>query len=584
MNRERYTERIQALRNQVTELVARIPTASADNKLASMFQIHATHVLGDSKTKGDIEGENAALELLERAVKLYVNNQQLWEAANTRQACGLCYVQMYQKHCSGAPLQRAKDLDNAMKHFTCAHEAFVAIDASFQIGIANYWIALIQYEAWCQGWMRGTEVLESITNAENYMDRQRNEVSVLQGLSAIESKQRLSTDKHTRNMYRFALQICLKEGDIKSAWQWVQNAKARSLSDLLGLGLLVPQSIRTSIQENAAARSLFQEEQELLSKVRMVPPLERFSLRTKLDMHRSKMRSVPALKQLLDMREGSPLRWEGLPKLQQLDSSGGTLERRATVFVDWIAKADDVLLLTVRDAETPAVHHLSVSACQIRSWVEKFHASYGGREDIIMEMNDADNPLRTLDALIAPLATTSAPDDLIVMCPTDFMHSLPLHALLLPNGDTRTTLLERNPTVYCASLTTFAQCCQRAADAVPQSMMSRDVLAIYEPSPDHEDFDYDEQKDIYADATALGAQIKAMNVLCGDQVTPGFFKGVVGNSHLLYFHGHCDLVKDRITEQSFRLSDGHGAAGMPHFPRNAPSHNLANQYTQHLSR
>jgi hypothetical protein len=350
---------------EVNELSERIPTASAESKLASMFQIHSGHLLGESMAKGDIEGENAALDLLERAVKLYLKNQQLWEAANARQACGLCYFQMYQKHLSGAPLQRAKDLDNSLKQFTCAQEAFVAIDATFQIGIANYWIALTLYEAWCYGWISGKEVLDSIIKAENYMYRQRNEVTVMQGLSAIESKQRLSTDKHTRDIYRLALQICIKEGDVRNSWQWVQNAKARSLSDLLGLGMLIPQALRTSIEENPAARSLFQEEERLVSKVRMVPDLERFSLRTKLDMHRSKMRDIPALKQLLDMREGVPLGLDALPKLPQPDLRSDAPKGRVTVFADWIVKADEILLFTVRDRETPAVHHLSVSASLI---------------------------------------------------------------------------------------------------------------------------------------------------------------------------------------------------------------------------
>lgn len=561
-NRERYTKLIHTLMGKVNELLEKIPTAPAEIKLANMLQTSVGHLLGDSKAKGDFEGENTALDLLEQALKLYLKNQQLGDAANIRQTCGMCHWQMYQKHLSGALSQRVKDLDNALTQFTYAQEAFVAIDSPYQVGIANYWIAMIQYEVWRYGWISGKEVLSGITKAVNYVDRQRNEVSVMQGLSAIQTKQRFSTNENTRDMYKCALEVCIKEGDMRSSWQWVQNAKARSLSDLLGLGMLVPQALRTSITEDPAAQSQFQEEENIVSKIQMVPDLERFSLRAKLDMHRSKMRDIPALKQLLDMREGVPLGLEALPKLTQQEPSGDTLKERVTIFADWIVKADEMLLFTVREGETPAIHYLSVSASQIRSWVEEFDASYDGREEILMEMNDADNPLRTLDPLIAPLATVSAPGDLIVMCPTDTLHSLPLHALLLANRDSRTSLLERNPTVYCASLTTFSQCCQRAADAVPRSMIARDVFAIYEPLLDQVDFDYDERNDIYTNAPALGTQIKARNVLCGDQVTPEAFKKVANNSHLLYFHGHCDLMKEKITEQSLRLSDGHGAVGI----------------------
>jgi hypothetical protein len=326
--------------------------------------------------------------------------------------------------------------------------------------------------------------------------------------------------------------------------------------------MLVPQALRTSISENPEAQSLFEEEEGLLSNIAMVPELERFSLRAKLDMHRAKMRDIPVLKQLLDMREGVPLGLEALPKLPQPRLSNETPKERVTVFADWIVLDNEILLFTVRDGEIPTIHHLPVSASRIQTWVKEFDASSEGREDSIMEMNDADNPLRTLDPLIAPLATVSTPGDLIIMCPTDMLHSLPLHALLLPNQNSITTLLERNPTVYCASLTAFAHCCQRAADAVSQRMIGRDVLAIYEPFQDQQDFDYDEQSDIYANALALGDQLHARGILCGDQVTPEAFKRIISNSHLLFFHGHCDLVKDQITEQSLRLSDGHGAASM----------------------
>ena len=189
----------------------------------------------------------------------------------------------------------------------------------------------------------------------------------------------------------------------------------------------------------------------------MAPDPERFSLRVKLDTHRLKMRDIPALKQLLDMREGVPLGLDALPKFPPPELTSGTSKGGVTVFADWIVKDNEILLFTVRNEETPAVHHLPVSLSLISSWIKEYYANYDAREDCVMEMNDTDNPIRALDPLIAPLATVSNPGDLIVMCPTGNLHSLPLHALLLTNGNRRTTLLERNPTVYCASLTTFAQ-------------------------------------------------------------------------------------------------------------------------------
>ncbi len=181
----------------------------------------------------------------------------LWDVlANRDQQTSFFDIELAPENFSGPKLPRTKDLGNASRQFICAEEAFVAIDATFQINVAKYWVAMIQYEAWRYGWMSGKEVLDSVLKPEKYINRWRNEISILQGLSAIENKQRLSIDKHARHMYRLALQVRLKEGYMKDAWQWVQKAKRRSLSDILGLGALVPQGLLLAIGQNPEAQPL----------------------------------------------------------------------------------------------------------------------------------------------------------------------------------------------------------------------------------------------------------------------------------------------------------------------------------------
>jgi hypothetical protein len=445
-----------------------------------------------------------------------------------------------------------------MRFFCCARDAFVAIDAKSQIGEANYWIALLNYEAWTKGWAPGKEVLDSILDAEKYMDQQRNEISVLGGVDALTNKQQLSANKHTRDMYRFALQICLQESDISNAWQWVQKAKARSLSDILGLGMLIPKELRVSIDQDLKAKELFEEEEQLLRAIQRASDSDKFPLRTKLEEHRTQMAEIATLKQLLDLREGVPVNLTALSKSSGLNANTETDHQRRIIFADWAIKSNDIFLFVSVDGNIPRSYHLPVKLGEVHEWIKSYWNTKEGREKVTRRMNDWDNPLQELQDLIEPLMADSSKGDLVILSPTDILHQIPLHALLFSNGE---LLLVRNPVVYCASLTAFAQCCNQYHGHPPLAMTKRDIVAVYEPLPDDTNFDEVERDEVYQVVQEQGATIKASRIMTGHQATPKAFMDMVGTSDMLYFHGHCDTVQKSITEQSLRLSDTEGNPG-----------------------
>lgn len=63
---------------------------------------------------------------------------------------------------------------------------------------------------------------------------------------------------------------------------------------------------------------------------------------------------------------------------------------------------------------------------------------------------DRDNlPLQELKSLVTPLERHTDPGDLLVFCPSNYLHQIPLHALELSDGE---VLIHRNPITYCYSL------------------------------------------------------------------------------------------------------------------------------------
>ena len=59
------------------------------------------------------------------------------------------------------------------------------------------------------------------------------------------------------------------------------------------------------------------------------------------------------------------------------------------------------------------------------------------------------SPLSDLKPLVSPLLQYTAAPSVLVCCPSNYLHQIPLHALELPDG---TVLIRRNPVIYCHSL------------------------------------------------------------------------------------------------------------------------------------
>lgn len=170
---------------------------------------------------------------------------------------------------------------------------------------AKYWLAPVQYVARISHWKTSKEVLESLTAAERGFDDRRNEISISSTLTAVQENQRLAQDIHVRDVYRFAFQICLLERDPVQAWHWVQIAEARSLSDTLGLGYIVPETLLAAIAADQKAKELCEREKCLVRQILTSSGLGRFDIRVQLGALETRMAAHASLKTLLDLRHGA---------------------------------------------------------------------------------------------------------------------------------------------------------------------------------------------------------------------------------------------------------------------------------------
>jgi tetratricopeptide (TPR) repeat protein len=575
--RNQNDESIDVIKRALSLMEEYIPSLS-DPSMAIRQRAHLRQSQGSllvmmSTLQAEIDLELAALQAFKEAKDLYLKENLIGQAAIVLQHQALVHLSIFQKFERRNDPETHQALENALKLFR------VTLDSVKSLGLValswenSYWVAHCQYRQWRRGSCPAETLSDSLRSAERFVDQQRQEVSILSGIEAVSTKRRLSSDEHVRNIYRFAIDVFHRRDDWQEAWQWVQKSKARSLSDLLGLGALVPQSLIDRIQEQKTTRDLYEGERKLFERLSAASDIDRFPMRIQLEHHQKTMKEHHHLKELLNMREGVPVPLEEL----RVASSppGRSRQGRGIVFVDWFIAQFDISVVVIKSDGEIAIRTLPITAADIQDWVSKYISGGtrpGSPEDDgnalsgLKEDDEADEgPLRQLDILVAPLNDLSSSDDLLVFCPTGILHSIPLHALRVGPEREREILITRNPIVYCASLTSFAQCCRQASLNTPGRNSSRkSLLAVYEPWPDnprgHGAFNHEEQQEVYSSVRSLAQDLKGES-FSGDTVTSDIVRHCLELSHLIHFHGHCDFEKEIIAEQSLQISGGPNIIG-----------------------
>lgn len=135
------------------------------------------------------------------------------------------------------------------------------------------------------------------------------------------------------------------------------------------------------------------------------------------------------------------------------------------------------------------------------------------------------------------------------MCATDQLHSMPLHAATITK-DSKKSLIERNPVVYCPSMTVFEQCVRRAndrdeSDGKPERQT---LLSVYEkPVPDIED--WQEQRDeAYEMCRDLASNSDSVKVLTGAEVDKARFRRECEDAKIVHFLGHCEAERGNLPQ------------------------------------
>ncbi|EON69908.1 hypothetical protein W97_09172 [Coniosporium apollinis CBS 100218] len=207
--------------------------------------------------------------------------------------------------------------------------------------------------------------------------------------------------------------------------------------------------------------------------------------------------------------------------------------QKDAICVDWVMVGESIWMFTVRAGEQPEAHELDISLGKVSSWIK------GNLKAEALRRPNANDRMRKLDALVAPLATASKKEELLIFCPAGMLGALPLHALQIDGN----LILERNPVVYSSSLAVLQHCLLRRSD---RSDNGREVTIIGNP-----------KEDLAAAEESVNAVSKRFNTqpLLGSAATKSAFEDKAGSTAIFHYHGHAYFKVEDPLSSAFKMND-----------------------------
>jgi CHAT domain-containing protein/tetratricopeptide (TPR) repeat protein len=483
------------------EVARQLAGRAGAQRLGNLQQLRAQLL----QVRGDLDGVEAAFRA---ALTTYESAEMAMEAANCRFLVGVLRLNRANTQLEPHFAVAEQQLREALDYYERAGMRSQAADTHFMF--ARLYSDAEPRVADELGQQLLDATLEHLHRAEEAYDAVRREYAVGSVLEAQAGKHALIARSH--RIYELALElVCLRRPDPSLAWRWTQRSKARALADTLGGGTIAPRRLLAALEARPDALALVGRERELVGRIDK-QPAERLRLRAQLAALHEEMSCDPQLADYLELRVGAAIEPDDLVAM----AGDPSTRKRGIVFVDWIAVGDALVLIALRPGGDPALVPLAMTLSEVR----RFVAENLGR-NFRLTLRDAPALLRDCDALIAPLADLSAPDELLVLSPTGPLHALALHALEL-DGE---PLVARNAVVFCPSLAVLRHCLARGTpDRAPRS-----AALFGDPSGD---------RGAAAELVRRLGERFATPPLVRGEVTRAGFETAVADRDLVHFQGH----------------------------------------------
>ncbi|KAF2464998.1 uncharacterized protein BDR25DRAFT_380039 [Lindgomyces ingoldianus] len=331
---------------------------------------------------------------------------------------------------------------------------------------------------------------------------------------------------------------------------WIQRSKARALTDLLGQTTNIPRSVGRLFLEEPSAAALWEDCLATLRRRENASIKELVGVRDEFQRITRQLRSEhPRIQPFLDIHSGEAISPSELEKL------GHTLGPSA-VMVEWVHAPtfpNDIFLVVYREGIISRVRPLEgITMAEVDDWIENYlHVEEDpGMPSAVLNDGQAKENLNELKPLVKLLAELTEKGETLVLCPTQGLHRLPLHAISL--GKPSQPLIQRNPVVYIQSLSLLRLCQESFQQPILDTESPFTATLFNTLGQSHKS---EEELSMKESITQI-SQILHTHPIDQPVGAKNAFRSQALQSNILHIHGHADFkITGRDVRQSLLLRE-----------------------------
>jgi hypothetical protein len=318
--------------------------------------------------------------------------------------------------------------------------------------------------------------------------------------------------------------------------EWAQKKKARSVTEALGAEIILPNALLAKANEDEHAQKLLQLEAEHQRSIDRNEG-DMIDLSRAINAVRHEMRSCPSLIDVMSLRDGQALNRAQIRSLAQGLGENVLIVDYVCVPSAFTALRYQIIPMVYKRGELVSAKFVTqdLDLESVKLWISTY---LDDQKPLLKE----ENALDYLYPLVEAAVNFSNPGDPIVLCPTDILFRVPLHAIQLPGGQ---HWIQRNPIIYTQSLSILRLCQTSAAGLDPAC--NPKVLAIQALSD--KDLKLPEAADM-----AFACRTKA-RLLQREALNKQSLLQACTKAELIHFYGHVSYDQPKALDQYLAIRD-----------------------------
>lgn len=408
-----------------------------------------------------------------------------------------------------------------------------------------YWAELILDQATSPGHFKRLvpKAVEQYTIAHDLLDLIRQGIGESpRRFGDWTAKRRVRDDEDKESTPNNAVTCLILADKLVEAWQWIQRWKAASLAETVGLQArkvsMTKASCVARMQDPEGFRMLEREDRlgEDLVKGRCDGYAPLAEAQTEYNRLLAQLRQRSSMRTILSLRGQLPI-----SKLEFDNSVAGSAGDM--VNVDWVHLGNNLLIVISRPRGRIDYEDVGDFDELMRDLNECF-------DEADLKTKSPERIFGQFEDVIKPLQCYTRRGEVLVLSPTENMHRLPLHALML-NGE---PLIKRNPVVYSYGASLMAICAVRRR----ASTAYRDSKAVVVGNPRNDSTETRVAASMDESSRAVAMQLRTGTDFISRRygIRNDEFNQAASGAAILHYHGHAKYHSRFATETGLMLAGG----------------------------